>query len=902
MFWLRLIYTRLYGLLHKNRIEQEMEEEIRFHLLMRTRENIERGMKPNEAEREARQRFGYVGHIKDLARDIKGGGFMETFLQDLRYGVRILLKNPWFTFVVVITAALGIGVNTSIFCLVDAALLRPLPVAKAPEELVVIRRVGGSFSYPDFRVLRERSEVLSGLALHLGTQISFGNGERSEVVRGSLVSANYFEVLGIKPVLGRTFLPEEDETPGAHPVVVLSHNFWQSRFNDDRAVIGRNIVLNNRRFTVVGVAAAGFNGEEPLMKVNFWIPVMMISSLVAITEENLRNPQFEIFGLIGRIKPGVSIVEAQAALETINRALDLTGAVSPGQGPNRPETRALRLISLRGITISNFREMAEKVSRLLTATTIIVLMIACANVANLLLARATTRRKEIAVRLALGATRLRLIRQLLTESVMLALIGAGAGLLFAYWINHVLRTFRPPLPSAFSATLDLPLDARAFGFALLLAVMTGGIFGLAPALRASRPDVVPALKDESGAQGLHLRRWNLRNALVVAQVALSLSLLIGTGLFLRSLQFVRQIDLGFKPDHVLAGMINAREQGYDEARGREFYRQIVARLEQLPGVQSASVTFVLPLSFFAPRTAVVPEGREIPQNEGIISGNFAVGPRYFETLGTPLIRGRDFTVRDTINSPQVAIVSEKLARRLWPEIKDSGEALGKRLRASGPNPITSEVVGVVKDSKNSAAIPLDQEPQPTLYRPFAQNYSPFASVVVRAGGDPRSLIAAVRREISALDENLPVQDLQPLTETISLASWSARTWAAVLSFFGFLGLALAGVGIYTLISFSVARRTREIGLRMALGAGARDILKLIIKQGLGVTLVGIFIGLGLAVALTRMLAGWLYGVSATDPATFAGTALFLLFIALLACYLPARRATKVDPMTTLRRE
>jgi predicted permease len=482
---------------------------------------------------------------------------------------------------------------------------------------------------------------------------------------------------------------------------------------------------------------------------------------------------------------------------------------------------------------------------------------------------------------------------------MLALIGAGAGLVFAYWINRLLMTFRPPLPN-----LDLPLDARAFGFALLLAVVTGVIFGLAPALQASRTDVVPALKDESGAQGPSFRRWNLRNVLVVAQVALSLTLLIGAGLFLRSLLFVRQLDLGFKPESALGGMIDVGLHGYDEAKGREFYRQLVAQLEQLPGAQSASLTNVLPLSnsFFAPSTAVVPDGRNIPQNEGTIAGNLIVGQRYFETLGTPLLRGRDFTARDTIDSPQIAIVSEKLARSLWPEIKDPGEALGKRLRVGAPNPISCEVVGVVKDSKNSAAVPLDKEPQPTLYRPFTQNYSPFQSVVIRAAGDPRSLIAAVRREIAALDENLPVKDLQPLTETIGIAFWPARAWSAALGFFGSLGLALATVGIYALISFSVARRTREIGLRVALGAEARDILKLIIKQGLGVTMVGIFIGLGLAVVLTRMLASWLYGVSATDPATFAGTALFLLFIALLACYLPARRATKVDPMTSLRSE
>jgi macrolide transport system ATP-binding/permease protein len=901
MSWWRRLWLR-------KKMEEDLEKELRFHLDQHAADLTAQGLDPEEARRRARLALGGPEQVREECRDARGTRWLEDLLQDLRYGARMLLKNPGFTLVVVITAALGIGVNTSIFCLVDAALLRPLSVAQAPKELVTIKRVAGGFSYPDFKVLKERSDVLSGLALHLAVPVSFGNSDRSEVVRGSLVSANYFEVLGIKPVLGRTLLPQDDETPGAHPVVVLSHDFWQSRFSGDQALIGRNIILNNRPFTVIGVAAPGFNGEEPLWRVNFWVPVTMISSLVRyqfITKMDvLRDRRLEFFGLIGRIKPGVSIVEAQVALDTISRALDLEqlGAISPGQESNRPETRALRLIFHRGIMISYSREIAEKVSGLLTATTIIVLMIACANIANLLLARATTRRKEIAVRLALGATRLRLIRQSLIESVMLALIGAGAGLVFAYWINRLVKTIKPPMPSVSTVTLDLPLDARVFGFALLLAVVTGVIFGLAPALQVSRTDVIPALKDESGAQGLSVRRWNLRNVLVVAQVALSLSLLIGTGLFLRSLHFARQIDLGFKPEHVLGGMIDVGLHGYDEAKGREFYRQLVSRLEQLPGAQSASVTNVLPLSFSGPSTAVVPEGRDIPQKDGIIAGNIIIGPRFFDTLGTPLIRGRDFTVRDTINSSQVAIVSEKLALSLWPEIKDPGEALGKRLRVGTPNPISCEVVGIVKDSKNSAAVPLDKEPQPTLYRPFEQNYSVFASFVLRTGGDPRSLIAAVRREISALDENLPVQDLQPLSETIGVAFWSTRAWAAVLSFFGFLGLALASVGIYALISFSVARRTHEIGLRMALGAGARDILKLIIKQGLGVTLVGIFIGLGLAVALTRMLAGWLYGLSATDPATFAGTSLFLFIIALLACYLPARRATKVEPITALRRE
>src|SRR5262245_43800678 len=632
----------------------------------------------------------------------------DEMFQDLRFGARMLMKNPGFTLVVALTLALGIGANTAIFGLVDAALFRPLPVVEAPDRLVMVTRgvdAWATISYPDFKVLRERNEVLSGLALYMATQVSFGNGVRSEVVLGSLVSANYFDVLGIKPALGRTFLPEEDHTPGAHPVVVLSHGFWRSRFDGDPALVGKTIVLNNQRFTVIGVAPAGFDGESAPMKANLWVPAMMVTTMMmpmpfqqGVPPDLLSDRRHEIFSAIGRLKRGVALTQAQAALETINRQLEQANPVPPEQRFDPNADRSLRLIGPRGIAIGNIREMAVTASRRLAATVIAVLLIACANVANLLLARATTRRKEIAVRLALGATRWRLIRQLLTESVLLALIGAAGGLLFAYWIKRLLLAFKPPFPSAFTFTLDLPLDGRALGFTLLLAVATGVIFGLFPALQASRPDVVPALKDESGAEGARRRWLNLRSALVIAQVALSLALLISTGLFLRSLRYARQIDLGFKPENVLEATFNLRLQGYNEARGREFYQQIVERLERLPGAQTACVTNILPLGFMALGSPVVPEGREIPPNERPFAGNFAVGPRYFETIGTPLLRGRDFTAQDTINSTKVAIVSEKLARRLWPEIKDPGEALGKRLRSGAPDPITLEVIGVVKDS------------------------------------------------------------------------------------------------------------------------------------------------------------------------------------------------------------
>jgi predicted permease len=901
--------TWWHRLFHQRQHEEQLEKELRHHLDLHTSDLIAQGYSPEEARRRAHLALGGPEQVKEMCRDARGTRWLEELLQDLRIGVRMLRKNPSFTLVVAATLALGIGANTAIFGLVDALLLRPLPIVEAPSQLVLLVRGdgrGSTLSYPDFKDLHERNEVLSDLALFTQVPISFGNNVRSEVVLGAMVSGNYFDVLGIKPSFGRAFLPEEDRTPGAYPVVVVSHSFWQSRFNSDPSLIGQTIVLNSRRFTVVGIAPAGFDGESPPMKVSLWIPVMMTSTMRwepgEARQDPLSNRQNENFGAIGRLKQDVSITQAQAALETINRQLEQAKPPPPERRINPNDDRSLRLLSPQGIMLGPIREMAVTSSRLAGATVLTVLLIACANVANLLMVRALRRRKEVAVRLALGATRGRLIRQLLTESVLLALVGATAGLFLAYWINQLLMAFKPPFPPPFTFALDLSFDIRTFAFTFLLAIATGVIFGLVPALQASRPDVLPALKDESNAEGPRVRWLNLRNALVVTQVALSLALLISTGLFLRTLRYAQQIDLGFKPDQVLQVSFNLRLQGYNEAKGREFYRQIVERLESLPGVQTASVTNLLPLGFIWLSTPVVPEDREVPPNERVFAGNVSVGSQYFETIGTPLLRGRGFTAQDTIKSPQVAIVSERLARRLWPEIKEPGEALGKRLRVGRSDLVSCEVIGVAKDSRNNIFNRIDREPEPTIYRPFAQNYSALASLIVRTDGDPRSLFSAVRREVAALDENLPPQNLQPLSETVSLASWSARTGAVVLGVFGLLGLVLAAIGIYGVMSYSVSRRTREIGLRMALGAETRDVIKLILKQGMGLTLIGTIIGLMLAVAVTRLLTSLLYGVTATDPATFAGVVLFVIGVAVLACYLPARRATKVDPMMALRCE
>jgi macrolide transport system ATP-binding/permease protein len=831
----------------------------------------------------------------------------EEMFQDLRYGLRMLLKNTGFTAVAVFCLALGIGANTAIFGLVNAAFFRPLPAAE-PERLVTLSRVTewAAISYPDYAFLRDNNDVLSGMAAHHPTAESFGDGARSEVVLGSLVSGNYFEVLGIKPVLGRAFLPEEDRTPGTHPVVIISHNFWQSRFSGDPNVIGRAVVLNNHPFTVIGVAPAGFDGLNPPIKTDLWVPVMMHKQAMRggpiVIDDPLNDRQFQ-FTVIGRLKPGVSLAQAQAALELLNRQNELANPL-PSNQPRDPNIdRSIRLAQPQGSFSGPLRQMAETASLLLSAIVITILLIACANVANLLLARASTRRKEIAVRLALGAARLRLIRQLLTESLLLALLGAGAGLLMAYWINQLLMAFKPPFPPPFTFSLDLYLDARTAGFALLLALITSLLFGLAPALQASKPDLVPVLKDEGGTEGRRQWRFNLRDALVIAQVALSLILLIGAGLFIRSLRYAQQIDLGFEPDKVLEVSMDLKFHGYDEARGREFYRQIIERIERLPGVQSASVTNFPPLGFIRPPGAVEPQDRDIPPNERPTAGNFTVGRRYFETIGTPLVRGRDFTAQDSAASPSVAIVSESLARSLWPEMKDIGEALGKRLRVMwGPSATQCEVIGIAKNSKNSIFSPLDAPPPPAIYRPFAQNYSAMASLIVRASGDPRDLIPSVRREVAALDQNLPPFNIQPLTENVRLALWSARTGAVVLGIFGLLSMVLAAIGIYGVMAYMVARRTREIGVRMALGAQAGDVLKLVVRQGVRLALIGAAAGLALAFGLTRLMRSLLYGVGPTDPATFAGVALFLIGVALAACYLPARRATRVDPLAALRHE
>jgi macrolide transport system ATP-binding/permease protein len=823
----------------------------------------------------------------------------DEMFQDLRYGSRMLLKNPGFTLIAVLTLGLGIGANTAIFSLTNALLLQTLPVPQ-PEQLVTVSRgdgMGEPLSYPDFVSLRARNEALSGLAASHFAELSFGNGSRSEVVRGELVSSDYFDVLRVRPVLGRGFLPEEERTLGTHPVVVLSHSFWQSRFNGDPQIIDRVITLNRQQYTVVGIAPAGFNGMMEMLPSALWLPLTMLPQVRPVFQSSLSNRFEQIFAAIGRLKPGISVAQAQAALETINRQLELAEPPPTTRQRNANQDHSLKLAHPQGIGLPHLRRRAQIAATLLFVVVSIVLLIACANVANLLLTRATARRKEIAVRLALGASRFRLVRQMLTESALLGLLGAGVGLLLAYWINRALMALKPPVPGAVGFNLELRLDASVLGFTLLLALLVSLLFGLVPALAASKPDVVSALKDETGAAAQR-RRFNLRNALVIGQLAVSLVLLIAAGLFIRSLQQMQKVDPGFQTENRLALSFNLEPEGYDEAKGREFARQLPERMRALPGVQAATMANYLPLGFMKLTEDVTIDGRATPpEARNLNVAAQLIGLDYFRTLGTPLLRGRDFTPQDAANAPAVAIINETLARSFFP----NEDPIGKRLRFGDPasNAQPCEIVGIVKDT----LIQLNnQRLRGITYRPLAQQHSQRVTLVVHTAGNPQALFAAVRREVQALDENIPAHEIKTLEEFIAFTFWPMQMGAQLVGAFGLLGLLLASVGLYGVMSYAVAARTREIGVRMALGAERRDVLRLIVGQGLVLTLFGTGVGLALAFAMTRVLQKFLFGVGATDPLTFFGVALLLTLVALLACWLPARRATRVDPLIALRHD
>ena len=875
--------------LWRRRREEELEEEIQSHLQMAIRDRVERGESAEEAESAARREFGNVGLIKETTREMWRFSALETIWQDLRYGARMLLKQPGFTLVAVLTLALGIGANTAIFSVANSVLLRPLAVAQ-PEQLVRIRTGWSHTSFPNYRDMAEGMQGFSAVAAHSVGMFNLGQGEAMGKVMGELVTGNYFPALGVPAALGRAFGTETDNTPGAHPVVVVSHGFWRRRLGADPGLVGQTILLNGRQFTVVGIMPEGFRGTWPAgWAPEIWAPVTMQPQLWPGAHRfgDRGRAWLEVFG---RLKPEVSQAQAQAVVNLVTKRLAET---YPQENRGLERTEVYPLSEIRG---ADFLQVIPIFLGLVTVIAGLVLLIACANVANLLLARAALRRQEVAIRLAIGASRWRLIRQLLTESVMLALLGGAAGCLLAVWLTSLLRSFHPPTPIPIE--INAALDARALGFTLAVSVVSGVLFGLAPAWQASKLDLVPMLKDDRRTGSGRTARFSLRNLLVVSQVAVSLFLLICAGLFIRSLGQTQSLDPGFDTERLLTVPFDMESAGYDEARGRLFYQRLVDQVEGVPGVQSASLAQHIPLMLSRNSYQVVVEGHEAPGGDypGIDSNT--VGPRYFETMGIPIIAGREFNRQDGKGAPLVVVINEMMARRFW---SGPQSALGRRLRFPGiDNTFTPyyEVIGVAKDSKYWAP---GEEPKSYFYMSTLQDYGQSRTLHVRTMGEPNLLRKAVRDSILSLDKGLLVE-VSTMRENLATAFLPARVAAALSGLFGLLGLSLAVVGIYGVISYAASQRTGEIGLRMALGARGGDILRLVIGQGLKLTLIGVALGGAVALGLTRFLSSMLVGVSATDPLTFLAVPLLLTFVALVACWIPARRATKVDPMIALRRE
>ncbi|HEX7090945.1 MAG TPA: ABC transporter permease [Longimicrobiales bacterium] len=813
-------------------------------------------------------------------------------LKDIRYAARILARSPGFTLVAVLMLALGIGANTAIFSVVNAVLLRPPAHVAEPERVVTLWTSDysgptfGSSSYPDYEVFREQTEVLAGLAAYRIQPVNLIEPDETVRLAAERVSANYFDVLGVRPARGRLFCPED--AAGPQPVAVISHALWQSRLGGDPGVVGRTVRLNAGLFTVVGVAPEGFLGSIRGVRVDVWVP-LQATGLLGTPDDFLTRRGDRGLLVLGRLRPGVPVERAQAHFDVVARQLlaSYPDAWRDVNGRGRritvlPERESRVLPQLRGAVLG--------LMGLLLAVVGLVLLICCANIATLLLARAAGRTREVAIRLSLGAGRARLVRQLLTESVLLALLGGGVGILIALWAADLLLAFQPsaPIPVA----LDIAPDGRVLGFALALALGAAVVFGLAPALQATRLDTVSALKE--GALTLAGgRRFGLRNVLVTAQVAISLVLLVGAGLFLRSLQHAATVDPGFDPSNVVVASFDLQTQGYTEAQGRAFYEQLSERVAALPGVVGVTLARNVPLSGGGGRRFTGVEGYEPAPGEDMEFHFNVVGPEYFEVMRVPLVRGRGFTAADREGAPQVAVVNETFARRFWP----GEDAIGKRLSRFGTAE-SIEIVGIARDGKYGT---LTEEPRPYIYRPFLQDYDEM-TLHVRVGGDIARVVPLIRREIRALDDRLPILSLTTMEKEMALATLPQRIAAALLGACSALALLLAAIGLYGIVAYAVGRRTREIGIRMALGASRGAVLGMVLRGSMRLVALGLAIGLALSLLAGRTLGSLLGGISPADPVALLAGPLVLAASALAASYLPARRAAHVHPVEALRQE
>lgn len=910
--WQRLKFWRLWS--RRQAREAELERELRDHVELEAEEQREAGMSPEEATYAARRALGNTAQIKEDVRTAWGMQWLETLLQDLRYGLRQLRRNPGFTVVVILSLALGIGANTAIFTVIDAVLLQSLPV-KNPSKLVLLDSgpdqgtdsgdpyVGRwpALSFDSYQYFVRHNESFQGIAafrkgtdpLEVRWPRAASDGQAEQAV-GHLVSGNYFKVLGVTAGLGRVFDPSDD-VPNARPTAVISYDYWQRKFHGDPSAIGRTVDLNGSPFTVVGITPPEFFGERMFERPpDFWIPITFQPEIMQ-RESWLTRKDMYWLNFIARLKPGVTRAQAQAILDVQLRQF-LEGQVGGkhSEGIKRAINQAYIQLDPGQNGISSLRAHYSASLRLLMGIVVLVLLVACANVANLLFSRSATRQREISMRLVVGATRRRLVRQMLTESVLIAIFGGAAGLLLAEWGVPLLATLLSR-----DLVLSVTTNSAVLLFTLAVSVLTGLVFGLVPALRVSRTELGEAMKGATPTgRG---SRSAVTRGLVVLQVAVSLVLLAGAALFARTLVDLENQNLGFNRDNILLVQTNPRLTRLKAADLDSLYRQLLDRLNNLPGVRSATIAYYSPMSGHTSTTGVTVQGYTPHPGENMEVNENQVAPYYFETLGIPVLLGRPIGPQDTPTSPKVIVVNQAFARRFF----HRQNVIGRRVwvgHESYPPPAEppQEIIGLVADARVHNQ---DQKPQPFAYMPLSQDPSFFAgNIEVRTAGDPSAAAAEIRKAIRQVDSALPIMSIQTLRRQVYDRLNQQRLVARLSVMFSLLALILAAVGLYGVMAYWVSRRTQEIGIRMALGAKKSDVLRLVVGRGLAVTLIGTGFGLGAALGLTRLMASSLYGVKPNDPLTFIGVSLVVVGVALFASYIPARRAANVDPMVALRHE
>ena len=810
-------------------------------------------------------------------------------IADLRYALRQLVRRPVFTIVALLTMALGVGANSAIFSIVNAVLLRPLPVDR-PEELVDIYTLDGDetfynpHEYADYLEIRRDRETFVDVLAYAADFLSMTVGTQSEVLFGESVSGNYFDLLGIPAAHGRAFRSGQDDVPGT-AIAVISDGLWKRQYGADPDVIGRTITLRGKPFEIVGVAPDWFKGVWVGFTVDVWIPASAATYL-SPASKGLEERTGRNWLVKGRLQPGVTAAQAQARLDLLSSRLQ--------SDPGFPADRTFHAIATEDVRLHpSIDGVMLPVAALLMTVVGLLLLIVCSNLANLMIARALGRRREIAIRLAVGAGRGRLIRQLLTESLLLAVAGGALGLLLAWGITSAIVRFQPPI--LISLSLDLGLDARVLAFTFGVAVFAGLLFGLAPALQATKPQLVPALKDLPSTVGSRYRRFGLRNALVVVQVAISMVLLVGAGLFVRSLISAQSIDPGFEAERAAIITVAPGLTGWDEERQHETLVEVLERVRALPGVEAAAMASRLPLGAAIQTNEIFPVGADVNLESPPSVDVTYISPEYFRTLDVPILEGRDVSEADDAAAPLVVIVSEAAANRHWP-----GESpVGKTLRLGGSDSEIRTVVGLARDTKVRT---LGESPRPFVYVPAQQANESFMSVVARTSGDASALLPLLQREVKAVEEGLPVMELKTMPEHMGLMLFAPRMGGILLAVFGGLAALLATVGLYGVVAYTAARRTREVGIRVSVGARPGDVIRLMIGQGAVLVGVGALIGLALAFVATRPLGSLLYGVGVSDPVTFAGVAVLLLTVGLAATLVPAVRAARLDPVKALRYE